>query len=59
MKTFLVNVREVHIQTYKIVADNEVAAKEKVRLGEGNPLEDMLEFSHALRPEFWTVEEES
>jgi len=57
-RPFFVNVREVHIQTYRVEADDEESAKEAVSTGEGKVVEDLMEFSHTLDDsEDWTVEE--
>jgi len=54
---FIVSIREVHIQAVEIEADTKEEAVEKVKEGEGEYLEDGLDYSHTLDSEFWTVEE--
>ena len=57
MREFIVNVREVHIQMVRIGAKDKEEAKEKVVAGEGDYLDDTLEYSHTLDSDYWTVEE--
>ena len=56
-KSFIVEVREVHIQPVGIRADTPEKAKEKVADGEGDYDYSSLEYSHTLDPETWTVTE--
>ena len=56
MPGFIVSVREVHVQGYKVIADDEESAKDIVRLGGGDLLEERFEYSHTLDSETWTVE---
>jgi hypothetical protein len=53
---FHVMIREVHVQTVEVEAESEQKAIEKVQEGEGEYLEDSLEYSHTLEPDCWTVE---
>lgn len=55
-KCFIVQVREVHIQSIQVEADSEQGAIQAVANGEGDSLE-RFEYSHTLEPETWTVEE--
>jgi hypothetical protein len=57
MNKFIVNVREVYVQGYKVTADDEETAKAIVRAGGGVIDEDRFEYSHTLDSETWTVEE--
>ena len=57
MKEYMVNVREVHVQQVKIRADSPEQAIQKVQQGEGQWLNDGLEYSHTLDPENWTARE--
>ena len=57
MKKFHVGVREVHVQTVEVEAENAEEAREKVQEGEGDYLDNMLEYSHCLDSDLWTVEE--
>lgn len=56
MRSFIVNLREVHIQPVKIKAKNEQDAIKKVKQGQGDYLEGMLEYSHTLDSDTWTIE---
>jgi hypothetical protein len=56
MGKFIVYVREVHVQGYAVEARDERHAKELVREGGGDLLEDHFEYSHTLDLETWTVE---
>ena len=54
-KEYIVGIREVHVSSRKVLADNPDHAKE---LAVDNlATEIMLEFSHALDTDTWTVEE--
>jgi hypothetical protein len=53
--TFIVSVREVHVQDVKVSADSEDDAKDKVEEGEGEYLDNTLTYSHSLEPETWGV----
>lgn len=56
-KSFIVNVREVYIQPYKVEAETNEEAIRIVADGGGDLMEDCLEYSHTLDPDTWTVEE--
>jgi hypothetical protein len=56
MPDYIVNVREVHIQPYKVTADDPEAAKGIIVADGGDIMEDMIEFSHRLDREYWTVD---
>lgn len=56
MTKFIVYVREVHVQAVEVFADSPEAAKKAVQDGEGETLDDCLEYSHTLEPDTWTVE---
>lgn len=58
MKSYIVYVREVHVQGYRVKAENEEQAKDEVREGKGDLLESYFEYSHTLDSDTWTVEEE-
>jgi hypothetical protein len=58
LKTFIVYVREVHVQQVRIQAESKEEAVKKVEEGDGEFLNNALEYSHSLEPETWTVEEE-
>jgi hypothetical protein len=58
-KTFLVSVREVHVQQFRVEAETENEALIKVSSGDGECLDNALEYSHSLDTDTWTVEEES
>jgi hypothetical protein len=54
---YIVNVREVHIQMVEVEAQNKNEAKQKVKEGEGEYLDNSLGYSHALDSDTWTVDE--
>ncbi len=54
-KKFVVTIREVYIQPYKVKAKNEDEAIDIVRNGGGELWEDMFEYSHTLDSDSWTV----
>ena len=56
MKTYTVNVREVHVNSYTVKAESEDEAKDLVADGQGDMMDDMLEFSHSLDTDCWTVD---
>lgn len=56
-KTFIVNVREVHIQPFRVEAETRQEAIEIVADGGGDLMEGCLEYSHTLDPDTWTVDE--
>ena len=57
-KTFLVAVREVHVQQVRVKANDAEDAKARVAKGEGDQVEGSLEYSHTLGAHTWTVEGE-
>lgn len=57
MPTFHVIVREVHCQAYRVETDTRESAILAVELGGGVLIESAFEYSHALDPDTWTVEE--
>ena len=59
LKTFLVSVREVHVQQVRIEAKSQSDAIVKVAGGKGEFIDNSLEFSHACDADTWTVEEEN
>ena len=54
-KEYIVGIREVHVSSRKVLADNPEDAKEIA--AEDLNTEVMVEFSHALGKDTWTVEE--
>lgn len=56
MKTFIVLVKEVHIQPVKIKAMNKNDAIRRVNEDAGEYLEEGIEYSHTLDTETWTVQ---
>ncbi len=56
-KFFVVNMREVHIQSVEVEASDREDAIRKVVDGEGEYVNDCLEYSHTLDPESWTIDE--
>jgi len=58
LRQFLVAVREVHVQQVRVKAESPEDAKERVVKGEGDQVDDSLEYSHTLDSDLWTVEEE-
>lgn len=57
-KVFIVAVREVHVQDYKVEAETKEEAIQKINNCEGEVLEGRMEYSHALESDTWTVSEE-
>ena len=57
MKTFIVNVREVHVAHVRVKADSEDQAIDLVRDGEGDYL-DRLDYSETLDSDTWKAFEE-
>ncbi|MCC6489688.1 MAG: hypothetical protein IT364_19495 [Candidatus Hydrogenedentes bacterium] len=57
-KTYLVGIREVHVRFFSVQANDPEEAKELVnrRAPEAVDLE-LLEWSHELKPDTWSVEE--
>lgn len=58
-KKFIVFVREVYVQQVLVEAESENEAIKKVRFGEGDHLDNSLEYSHTLDSDTWTAEEDS
>jgi len=52
-RVFIVGLREVRIQPYWVLAETHEEAVRLVADGDG----DILEYSHSLDPDTWTVEE--
>jgi hypothetical protein len=57
VKKYTVAVREVHIQLVEVEAESASEAKIRVAKGEGDFLDNSLEYSHSLDPDTWTVDE--
>lgn len=57
MKTFIIGVKEVHIQPVRVEADSREEAIKKVAEGEGETLEELLEYDYTLEPDVWTAQE--
>jgi hypothetical protein len=55
LRTYKVCVREVWVQEVEVKALTPENALKKVIEGEGEYIEDALEYSHSLEPETWTV----
>lgn len=53
MKTYIVQIREVHISHREVEAESAKEALEQAGGGE----ETFLEYSHTLDPRLWTVQE--
>lgn len=58
MKKYAVLVREVWIQVYHIEAESPEKAIKQVVDGNVDPSEGLIEYSHTLPLDTWTVEEE-
>lgn len=58
MKTFTVFVREVHVQEIKVEAKDAEDAMQRVARGEGDAVDNSLEYSHTLDRDTWTAEED-
>ncbi len=56
-RCFIVGVREVHVQPYKVWARTPEEAVRIVEDGGGEMIEDGFEYSHTLDSEVWMVEE--
>ena len=56
-KVFIVSVREVHVQPYRVAAETPEEAVRLVADGGGDALDAGFEYSHTLDPDTWTVEE--
>ena len=59
MKDFIVNVRETWVQPVKVQAQTKKEALEKVVEGEGEYLEESLEYSHTNDTDTWDVKEDN
>ena len=57
MRKYIVMVREVHVQPVEVFAQSPDHAINKVRDGEGDTLFELLEYSHTMDFDTWTVEE--
>jgi hypothetical protein len=57
LKNYIVNVREVHIQPVLIEASSKEDAISRVANGEGEIIDNALEYSCTLNPDKWTIEE--
>lgn len=57
MNEYIVSVREVNIQPYRVKASSADAAVRIVADGGGEFVDNALEFSHRLDRSTWTVEE--
>lgn len=57
VKEYIVTVREVHCQGYRVIALSPKGAKQFVADGGGDLIEDTFEYSHTLDPDTWMVEE--
>lgn len=58
MTKFIVEVREVHVQSMRVEAESAEEAIKKVVNGEGEIVENCMEYSHTLDSENWTVRQE-
>ena len=58
MSKFIVTIRECHTQDVLVEAVDAVEARLKVMDGDGQMLNDTLEYSHTLPPDTWTVASE-
>ena len=57
-KAFIVGVREVHVQPYRVLAETPEEAVRLVAGGDGDILDADFEYSHSLDTDTWTVKEE-
>lgn len=57
MKTYIVLRRECWVSGVEIEAANEEEALLLVAVGEGTERDDLLEYSHTMDVDSWTVEE--
>ena len=57
MKKYIVGMREIHIQNVEIEAESPEEAIERVADGEGDFVDNSLEYSHTLNTDTWTVKE--
>ncbi|HEO72716.1 MAG TPA: hypothetical protein ENN80_15775 [Candidatus Hydrogenedentes bacterium] len=59
-KTYIVGVREVHVRHYSVEAENEEDAKALVNQRAPGVVDlEFEEYSHELKPDTWSVEEQS
>lgn len=58
MKRYLVIKREVWVQSVSVEAESEQDAIQKVRRGNGDVVNDTLEYSHDMSENNWTAEED-
>lgn len=57
-KKFDVLVREVWVQVYEIEADSQEEAIQRTWKGEATLADGRIEYSHRMKPEEWTAEEQ-
>jgi len=57
MKSFIVEVSEVHTQTVTIQAENEEEAIALIKEGGGTYVDNSLKYSHTLDPDAWVLTE--
>lgn len=57
MKTYRVFVKEVWVQAFDIEAESKEEAIKLITEGDGDIVQDELDYSHSLDPDTWTVEE--
>jgi hypothetical protein len=58
LKTYIVEVREIHVQKVRVKAESEDHAKELISQGDGDYIDNALEYSDSLEPDTWVVYEE-
>jgi hypothetical protein len=56
MPKYIVTIKEVYNQPWEVEANSEAEALEKAADGDGEILDDCLEFSYALDSDRWEVE---
>jgi len=56
MPKFIVTKREVWTHGVEVEADNSVHAIDLVGEGEGEDIDGLFEYSHTMKPDYWTVE---
>lgn len=54
---YIVSVKEVYIESLKVKASSKKEAIKKIENGEGEFINDSLQFSHTLSPRNWTVQQ--
>lgn len=57
MKIYRVFVKEVWVQAFDIEAESKEEAIKLITEGDGDIVQDELDYSHSLDPDTWTVEE--